>query len=143
MIDRHNVIVVGSGADPGTLTHAPARTGKRTLLLETGGFLPRAPRNWDCTPVWVDLRYHNSGAWTEADVGEEFAPKQNYMGNTMVCEAILFRFRERHSGTAGWRGARSAAAAGGPAVGVVVPGAPASAGRAWASSADDRDMVPR
>ena len=100
MTDHYDVIVIGSGAGGGTLTHALAPTGKRILLLERGGFLPREPQNWDSKSVWVDLRYHNSGTWTDADTREEFAPKQNYYvgGNTKVYGAILFRFRERDFG---------------------------------------------
>ena len=90
MTDHYDVIVIGSGAGGGTLTHALAPTGKRILL-------PREPQNWDSKSVWVDLRYHNSGNWTDASTGEEFPPKQNYYvgGNTKVYGAILFRFRER------------------------------------------------
>ncbi len=100
MNNHYDVIVIGSGAGGGTLTHALAPTGKRILLLERGGFLPREPQNWDSKSVWVDLRYHNSGTWTDADTGEEFSPKQNYYvgGNTKVYGAILFRFRERDFG---------------------------------------------
>jgi len=74
MTDHYDVIVIGSGAGGGTLTYALAPTGKRILLLERGDFLPREPQNWDSKSVWVDLRYHNSGRWTDADTGEEFAP---------------------------------------------------------------------
>ena len=97
MTDHYDVIVIGSGAGGGTLTHALAPTGKRILLLERGDFLPREPQNWDSKSVWVDLRYHNSGNWTDASTGEEFPPKQNYYvgGDTKVYGAILFRFRER------------------------------------------------
>jgi choline dehydrogenase-like flavoprotein len=100
MTDHYDVIVIGSGAGGGTLTHALAPTGKRILLLERGDFLPREPQNWDSKSVWVDLRYHNSGNWTDAGTGEEFPPKQNYYvgGNTKVYGAILFRFRERDFG---------------------------------------------
>jgi choline dehydrogenase-like flavoprotein len=34
MTDHYDVIVIGSGAGGGTLTHALAPTGKRILLLE-------------------------------------------------------------------------------------------------------------
>lgn len=49
MTDHYDVIVIGSGAGGGTLTHALAPTGQRILLLERGGFLPREPQNWDST----------------------------------------------------------------------------------------------
>ena len=100
MSDHYDVIVIGSGAGGGTLTHALAPTGKRILLLERGGFLPREPQNWDSTSVWVDLRYRNPGKWTDASTGAEFTPKQHYYvgGNTKFYGAILFRFRERDFG---------------------------------------------
>src|SRR5690349_3401071 len=100
MTDHYDVIVIGSGAGGGTLTHALALTGKRILLLERGDFLPREPQNWDSTSVWVDLRYRNPGKWTDSDTGMEFTPKQHYYvgGNTKFYGAILFRFRERDFG---------------------------------------------
>ena len=97
MTDHYDVIVIGSGAGGGTVTHALAPTGKRILLLERGGFFPRELENWSSKSVWVDLRYRNSGTWLDADTGQEFIPKQHYYvgGNTKVYGAILFRFRER------------------------------------------------
>ena len=49
MSDHYDVIVIviGSGAGGGTLAHTLAPTGKRILMLEQGGFLPREPQNWD------------------------------------------------------------------------------------------------
>ena len=100
MAEHYDVIVIGSGAGGGTLTHALAPTGKRILLLERGGFLPREKQNWDPQSIWADLRYRNSGKWRDADTGAEFTPKQHYYvgGNTKVYGAILFRFRERDFG---------------------------------------------
>jgi choline dehydrogenase-like flavoprotein len=100
MADHYDIIVIGSGAGGGTLTHALAPTGKRILLLERGDFLPREPQNWDSRSVWVDLRYRNPGKWTDAGTGMEFTPKQHYYvgGNTKFYGAILFRFRERDFG---------------------------------------------
>jgi choline dehydrogenase-like flavoprotein len=100
MSDHYDVIVIGSGAGGGTLTHALAPTGKRILLLERGDFLPREIDNWSPKAIWADGKYHNSGEWTDADTGEKFAPKQNYYvgGNTKFYGAILFRFREKDFG---------------------------------------------
>jgi choline dehydrogenase-like flavoprotein len=100
MSDHYDVIVIGSGAGGGTLTHALAPTGKRILLLERGGFLPREIDNWSPKAIWADGKYHNSGEWTDAATGERFAPKQNYYvgGNTKFYGAILFRFREKDFG---------------------------------------------
>jgi len=98
--NHYDVIVIGSGAGGGTLTHALAPTGKRILLLERGDWMPREPQNWDSKAVWIDKRYANSGKWTDAATGKMFTPKQHYYvgGNTKVYGAILFRFRERDFG---------------------------------------------
>ncbi|MGH8938356.1 MAG: GMC family oxidoreductase, partial [Actinomycetes bacterium] len=95
--DHYDVIVIGSGAGGGTLTHALAPTGKRVLLLERGDWMPRERENWDSQAVWIDKRYANSGKWTDAGTGKTFTPKQHYYvgGNTKVYGGILFRFRER------------------------------------------------
>ena len=51
MSNAYDVIVIGSGAGGGTLTHRLAPSGKRILLLERGGGLPREPQNWLATDV--------------------------------------------------------------------------------------------
>ncbi len=96
MTEHYDVIVIGSGAGGGTLTHALAPTGLKILLLERGDWLPREPENWSPAAVWAEGRYHNSGTWTDQD-GTAFSPKQHYYvgGNTKMYGAILFRFRER------------------------------------------------
>ncbi|MGH8338147.1 MAG: NAD(P)-binding protein, partial [Gammaproteobacteria bacterium] len=38
---QYDVIVVGSGPGGGTMAWRLAQTGKRILLLERGGYLPR------------------------------------------------------------------------------------------------------
>jgi choline dehydrogenase-like flavoprotein len=98
--EHFDVIVIGSGAGGGTLTYALAPTGRRILLLERGGYLPREAQNWDPRSIWADQRYRNSGRWRDAASGSEFTPKQHYYvgGNTKVYGAILFRFRERDFG---------------------------------------------
>lgn len=100
MGDHYDVIVIGSGAGGGTLTHALASTGKRILLLERGGYLPREAENWDPASVWLAGRYNNSGQWTDLSDGRRFTPKQHYYvgGNTKFYGAILFRMRERDFG---------------------------------------------
>ena len=99
MSEHYDVIVIGSGAGGGTLTWALAPTGKRILLLERGGWLPREKENWSSVAVWGDKRYRNSGSWSDAD-GKEFLPKQHYYvgGNTKFYGAILFRMREQDFG---------------------------------------------
>jgi choline dehydrogenase-like flavoprotein len=99
MSDHYDVIVIGSGAGGGTLTYELARTGKRILLLERGGWYPRERDNWDSRVVWGDLKYRNAGQWTDQN-GKSFNPKQHYYvgGNTKVYGAVLFRMRARDFG---------------------------------------------
>jgi len=46
MSNHYDLIIVGSGAGGGTLFSALAPTGKRILLLERGGYVPREKANW-------------------------------------------------------------------------------------------------
>lgn len=50
--------------------------------------------------MWGDLRYRNSGKWTDGATGKSFTPKQHYYvgGNTKFYGAVLFRIRERDFG---------------------------------------------
>jgi choline dehydrogenase-like flavoprotein len=96
MNDRYDVIIIGTGAGGGTLAYKLAPTGKRVLLLERGGFLPREKDNWNPVAIWGDQKYRNAGMWTDGD-GKTFTPKQHYYvgGNTKFYGAVLFRMRER------------------------------------------------
>ena len=99
MSEHYDVIVIGSGAGGGTLTHALAPTGKKILLLERGRWYPRERDNWNSQVVWGELRYRNAGLWIDQN-GRQFNPKQHYYvgGNTKVYGAVLFRWRERDFG---------------------------------------------
>ena len=44
LMEHYDVIIIGTGAGGGTLAHRLAPSGKRILLLERGGYLPREPR---------------------------------------------------------------------------------------------------
>src|SRR5262249_51390628 len=57
MRDHYDVIIIGTGAGGGTLAHRLAPSGKRILLLERGGYLPREPENWDAKEVFGKGRY--------------------------------------------------------------------------------------
>jgi choline dehydrogenase-like flavoprotein len=41
----YDVVIIGTGAGGGTLAHRLAPSGKRILLLERGGYLPRGREN--------------------------------------------------------------------------------------------------
>ena len=73
-----------------------AQTGKRILLLERGGYLPRERENWDSQAVFVDARYQAPDTWYSSD-GKSFHPGLHYFvgGNSKVYGAVLLRLRER------------------------------------------------
>jgi choline dehydrogenase-like flavoprotein len=93
---HYDVIIIGTGAGGGTLAHKLAPSGKRILLLERGGYLPREQENWDSHEVFNKDRYLSDEVWYDKD-GEAFKPHQQYFvgGNTKFYGAILFRLRER------------------------------------------------
>src|SRR5438874_1031129 len=97
--EHYDVIIIGPGAGGGTLAHKLAPSGKRILLLERGGYLPREPENWDSREVFLKDRYLSDEVWYDKD-GEAFKPHQQYFvgGNTKFYGAILFRLRERDFG---------------------------------------------
>jgi choline dehydrogenase-like flavoprotein len=99
MAEHYDVIIVGTGAGGGTLAHRLAPSGKRILLLERGGYLPREPENWDSKEVFLKSRYVTTEKWIDKN-GVPFRPHAQYYvgGNTKVYGAILFRFREQDFG---------------------------------------------
>ncbi|MGW6356921.1 GMC oxidoreductase [Streptomyces sp. NPDC055092] len=101
MADDHHydVIIIGTGAGGGTLVHRLAPTGKRVLILERGGYLPRERDNWDSTAVFVKGKYRAPEFWYDKH-GNQFPPEVNYYvgGNTKFYGAALFRLRPEDFG---------------------------------------------
>jgi choline dehydrogenase-like flavoprotein len=95
MSTNYDVIIIGTGAGGGTLAHRLAPSGKRILLLERGGYLPREEQNWDSRAAFVTARYHTKEQWY-AQNGKAFHPHAHYGvgGNTKIYGAVLFRLRE-------------------------------------------------
>src|ERR671913_259748 len=95
--EHYDVIIIGTGAGGGTLAHKLAPSGKRILVLERGGYLPREPENWSSEEVFGKGRYLPDEDWIDDHDGEPFKPHQQYFvgGNTKFYGAILFRLRER------------------------------------------------
>ncbi|MDQ1648960.1 MAG: hypothetical protein QOG60_1017 [Frankiaceae bacterium] len=94
-----DVIIIGSGAGGGTLAHRLAPSGKRVLILERGGYLPRERDNWESSAVFVAGKYRAPEFWLDKD-GNEFPPEVNYYvgGNTKFYGAALFRLRPEDFG---------------------------------------------
>ena len=75
--DHYDVIVIGSGPGGGALAQRLAATGKRILMLERGGYLPRSQANWDSKTVFVDGTYQAPETWYGSK-GETFHPGLHY-----------------------------------------------------------------
>jgi choline dehydrogenase-like flavoprotein len=82
----------------GTLAYKLAPSGKRILLLERGGFVPREKDNWESRAVNVEGKYNTGEVWYDKD-GETLHPHTNYFvgGNTKFYGAALFVSERRTS----------------------------------------------
>ncbi len=99
MSTHYDVIIIGTGAGGGTLAYHLAPSGKRILLLERGGYLPREKDNWDSRAVFIQNKYKAKENWTDKE-GKSFHPGIHYYvgGNTKVYGAALLRFRQQDFG---------------------------------------------
>jgi len=98
-MDSYDVIIIGTGAGGGTLARHLAPSGKRILLLERGGWLPRELDNWLTESVFVDNRYVSPDTWYDRD-GTAFQPGVHYYvgGATKMYGAALYRLRKEDFG---------------------------------------------
>lgn len=98
-MNDYDVIIVGTGAGGGTLARHLAPSGRRVLLLERGGWLPREPQNWQTADVFIDGRYMSKDTWYDAK-GKAFQPQVHYFvgGATKLYGAALYRLRREDFG---------------------------------------------
>lgn len=98
-IEHYDVIIIGTGAGGGTLAYHLAPSGKRILVLERGGFVPREADNWSSRAAVREEKYHAPEQWIDGR-GKEFQPGTHYNvgGNTKFYGAALFRMREADFG---------------------------------------------
>ncbi|HSC71530.1 MAG TPA: GMC family oxidoreductase, partial [Candidatus Methylomirabilis sp.] len=96
MSDRYDIVIIGGGAAGSTLAQYLAPSGKKILILERGGWLPREKENWDVGEVMLKRRYETTEVWKDKD-GGDVLPNAHYNvgGNSKFWGAALFRFRER------------------------------------------------
>src|SRR5205814_8320284 len=99
LMDRYDVIIIGTGAGGGTLARHLAPSGKRILLLERGDWLPREPENWLVEEVFVNNRYISPDTWYDGQ-GKPFQPQIHYFvgGATKFYGAALYRLRAEDFG---------------------------------------------
>ena len=95
MAAKHDVIIIGSGAGGGTLAHKLAPSGKKILIVERGGYVPREKDNWNPGAVNIQAKYQTKERWHDSE-GRELHPHTNYCvgGNTKFFGAALFRLRK-------------------------------------------------
>jgi choline dehydrogenase-like flavoprotein len=95
-MSEYDIIIIGTGAGGGTLLHQLKDSGKKILVLERGGFLPREKENWETNAVFKDERYHTKEVW-KTDGDKDIHPGTGYWvgGNTKVYGAALLRLREK------------------------------------------------
>ena len=96
MINYYDIIIIGTGSGGSTMAHALANTGKKILILERGGFIPKEKQNWDPHEVVTVGRYRPNDQWYDAG-DKPFKPFIHYNvgGNSKMYGAALFRFREK------------------------------------------------
>ena len=95
MNTQYDIIIIGTGSGGGTIAKKLAGSGKRILILERGGFIPKEKQNWDPHEVVTLGRYRPKENWYDKD-DKPFLPYIHYNvgGNSKMYGAALFRFRE-------------------------------------------------
>jgi choline dehydrogenase-like flavoprotein len=89
-----DIVIIGSGAGGGTMAHALAPSGARTLVVERGEPVPVEPENWSPEAVWKHLRYRTTERWLDGS-DRMFRPYTHYCvgGNTKFWGSVLYRLR--------------------------------------------------
>ncbi len=90
---EHDVIIVGSGAGGASAAYRLVKGGRRVLLLEKGGFLPRDGSTLDVKEVFKSGRFKNQEPWLDGK-SKAFTPGEFYNlgGKTKWYGAALLRF---------------------------------------------------
>ena len=98
-MNHYDVIIIGAGAGGGTVAYSLAPTGKRILIIERGGYLPKEDDNWNPEAIFQGRKYQVEEKWLDRD-DNSFRPQAFYNvgGNTKVYGAALQRMREADFG---------------------------------------------
>ena len=94
-MNHYDIIIIGAGAGGGTVAYSLAPTGKKILILERGGYLPKEADNWNPDAIFQGRKYQITEQWLDRD-DRGFLPQAFYNvgGNTKVYGAALQRMRE-------------------------------------------------
>jgi len=95
MSNHYDIIIIGTGSGGSTMAYKLAPSGKKILILERGGFIPKEKENWDAHEVVNVGRYRPHEEWLDHD-DKPFKPFIHYNvgGNSKMYGAALFRLRE-------------------------------------------------
>ena len=98
-MNHYDVIIIGAGAGGGTVAYSLAPTGKRILIVERGGYLPKEDDNWNPDAIFQGRKYQVEEEWLNHK-DENFRPQAFYNvgGNTKVYGAALQRMRAEDFG---------------------------------------------
>jgi choline dehydrogenase-like flavoprotein len=93
MNEVFDAIVVGSGAGGAATAYKLVRSGKRVLLLEKGGELPKDGSTLSVKEVFKNDRFKNKELWVDGE-NKQFIPGEYYNvgGKTKWYGAALLRF---------------------------------------------------
>lgn len=97
--NHYDFIIIGTGAGGGTLAYRLAPSGKKILLIERGGYVPREKDNWSSKAVVLEAKYNAKETWKDKQ-GKDLHPHTNYYvgGNTKFYGSALFRLRSEDFG---------------------------------------------
>ena len=98
-MNHYDVIIIGAGAGGGTVAYSLAPTGKRILIIERGGYLPKEEDNWNPDAIFHGRKYQVEETWLDRE-DNSFRPQAFYNvgGNTKVYGAALQRMRAEDFG---------------------------------------------
>ncbi len=93
MTDQYDAIVIGSGAGGAAVAYAMVQAGRRVLMLEKGGSLPRDGSTIDTKAVFQQGAFKNTVPWVDGQ-NRRFIPGEYYNvgGKTKWYGAALLRF---------------------------------------------------
>ncbi len=94
-MQHYDVIIIGTGTGGASMAYKIAPTGKKILIVERGGFIPKEKENWDAKKVVAEGIYRPNEMWYDKN-DKPFKPFIHYNvgGNSKFYGAAMFRFRE-------------------------------------------------